>query len=456
MTVVRPKLRVAVVGSGPSGFYAAGHLLASQDVDVEVDMLERLPTPWGLVRGGVAPDHPKIKLVSRVFEKTARHPRFRFYGNLHVGRDVRHDELLGLYHAVVYAVGCDDDRRLGLPGEELPGSWAARQFVGWYNGHPDHRDLRFDLSGSRAVVVGNGNVAIDVARMLCLTHDELAVTDVADHALDALRDAAVEEIVVLGRRGPEQAAFTLPELLELGRLPDADVVVDPRDLEIPEELRDEDADVAARRKVELLREYAQRRPAGRRKRIVLRFLSSPVEIMGAERVQAVRIVRNELRRSRSGALHAAPTGTEETIETSLVLRAVGYAGVAIPGVPFDHAVGVIPNAGGRVLGADGVLAGVYTGGWIKRGPSGVIGTNKKCAQETVAALLADVAEGRLRPDPRPDREEAHAWLSARCPRLVSYAGWEAIDADERVRGGKHGRPRCKLTRVEELLAAAGV
>src|SRR5687768_3090933 len=278
-TPERP-LRVAIVGSGPSGFYAAGQLLNDKERTVEVDLYDRLPTPWGLVRGGVAPDHPKIKSVSRVYEKIAKKPGFRFYGNVAVGRDISHEDLSGWYDAVLYAVGTAADRKSGIPGEDLPGSWSATEFVGWYNGHPDYRDLEFDLSGKRAIVVGNGNVAVDVARMLTLTEDELKVTDIADHAMDALIASNVEEIVVLGRRGPEQAAFTNPELLELGVMGDADVIVDPVDLEIAEDVREESLDQTARKNVEILHEYAQRAPEGRSKRIVLRFLTSPVEILG--------------------------------------------------------------------------------------------------------------------------------------------------------------------------------
>src|SRR5437764_8113793 len=271
-------LRVAVVGSGPAGFYAAGALLAA-DTPVEVDMIERLPTPWGLVRLGVAPDHPKIKSVSRAFEKIAAQPGFRFLGNVEVGRDISQDELLELYDAVVYAVGAQTDRRLGIPGEDLPGSWAATEFVAWYNGHPDFQHLEFDLSGKRAVVIGNGNVAVDVARMLALTPEELAPTDTTDAAIEAISNAGIEEIVMVGRRGPAQAAFTTPELIELGELAGADVVVDPVDLEGAEP-----KDTNAQRNLEVLREYATRTPTGKPRRVVLRFFFSPTAILGEKRV----------------------------------------------------------------------------------------------------------------------------------------------------------------------------
>ena len=299
-------IRIAVIGSGPAGFYAAGHLLKDPAERIEVDMIERLPTPWGLVRSGVAPDHPKIKSVTRVYEKTAAHPRFRYFGNVTFGVDVSREDLLEHYHAIVYATGSPSDRPLGIPGEELPGSHAATEFVGWYNGHPDHTDLEVDLESSeRALVIGNGNVAIDVARMLVLTPDELAPTDTADHALEVLARSAVSEVVLVGRRGPAQAAFTNPELLELGELADADVIVDADELERGLAVADPAAqeDATARRNVEILRDYAAREPAGHPKRIVLRFLLSPVALLPGEdgRLGSVELARNELVAADAGA-----------------------------------------------------------------------------------------------------------------------------------------------------------
>src|SRR5919106_67960 len=351
-------LRVAIVGSGPAGFYAAGHLLKSKshpDLQVQVDVYDRLPTPWGLVRGGVAPDHPNIKAVSRVYEKTAAHPEFRFYGNVDYGTDLTHDDLLARYHAVIYAVGAQVDRRMGIPGEDLPGSWSATEFVSWYNGHPDFRDLEFDLSGERAVVIGNGNVAADVARMLALTRDELAVTDVADHALDVMAESNIREIVVLGRRGPAQAAFTNPELLELGEMTDADVFVDPADAELDPLSRafveSDDASMTVRKNVEIISGYAAREPEGKRRRIVLRFLVSPVEILGEERVEGIRICRNELQ-EQDGALRACSTETIEEFDCGIVFRSIGYKGIPLEGLPFHERSGTIPNEGGRILDDD--------------------------------------------------------------------------------------------------------
>ncbi len=434
-------IRVAVVGSGPAGFYAAAALLTA-DPPAEVDVLERLPTPWGLVRLGVAPDHPKIKDVSRAFEKTAARPGFRFVGNVEVGRDVTHDELRERYDAVVYAVGAQTDRQLGIPGEDLPGSWAATEFVAWYNGHPDYQHLEFDLSGERAVVIGNGNVALDVARMLALTPEELAPTDTTESAIDAINAAGVREILVLGRRGPVQAAWTPVEVGELGDLAGADVIVDPSQLELdPASAAElESAPPTVKRSVEHLRDYAAREPAGKPRRIVLRFLASPVAIVGSDRVEGIEVVRNELVDGR-----AVATGERETIPCGVVFRSVGYRGIALPGVPFDESSGTVPNEGGRVE------PGLYVAGWIKRGPSGVIGTNKKDATETVGLLLEDAREGRL---PGGSGEDLLDLLVERGAEPVLYAGWEAIDATEKAAGEPHGRPRVKLCSWDDLLTAA--
>jgi ferredoxin/flavodoxin---NADP+ reductase len=395
-------LRVAIVGAGPAGFYAAGALLRDADRHVEVELFDRLPTPWGLVRAGVAPDHPEIKSVSRVYEKTAALPGFRFHGNVEVGRDVLHEDLTAHHHAVIYAYGAARDRMLGIPGEDLPGSHAATDFVAWYNGHPDACDLEFDLSTRRAVVIGNGNVALDVARMLVLSRDELAATDVADHALEALSASSIEEVVVVGRRGPAQAAYTNPELRELGTLAAADVVVDPADVQLDEAsaawLEGDQADGRARRNVEIVSGYAARGPGEKPRRVLLRFCASPVELLGDGKVQALRLARNELVAGDGGRITARPTEAVETIECGLVLRSIGYRGAPIDGVPFDASTATVVHDAGRVIDpvAGEPVRGTYTAGWVKRGPSGVIGTNKKCANETVASLLEDFDNGRLR------------------------------------------------------------
>ena len=426
-------LRVAVVGSGPAGFYAAGALFAA-DRPVEVDMIERLPTPWGLVRLGVAPDHPKLKTVSRAFERIADNPGFRFLGNVEIGRDLMHDDLVRLYDAVIYAVGAQTDKRLGIPGEDLPGSWAATEFVAWYNGHPDYQDLQFDLNVERAVVIGNGNVALDVARMLALTPEELAPTDTTDPAIAAIGSSLLQEIVLLGRRGPAQAAFTPPELAELGELAGADVIVDAADLEGAEA-----TDTHSERNLEILRELATRVPAGKQRRVVLRFFHSPVAILGDQRVEGIEIVRNTL----DAEQRAVATDEHERIDCGLVFRSVGYRGVALPGVPFDERSGTIANEGGRVA------PGVYVAGWIKRGPTGVIGTNKKDATETVEHLLLDITDAK-----GVSAADVDALLDERGVRRVVYAGWLVIDEMEQAAGAPQGRPRVKLCTWDELLAAA--
>jgi ferredoxin--NADP+ reductase len=451
---VSQPLRVAVVGSGPAAFYAAGHLLDAEE-PVEVDMLERLPTPWGLVRLGVAPDHPKLKEVSRAFEKIAARPGFRFLGNVEVGRAVTHDELLRAYDAVLYAVGAQTDRRLGIPGEDLAGSWSATELVAWYNGHPDFQDLAFDLSVERAVVIGNGNVALDVARMLALTREELDPTDTTDRAIEAIAGSGIREIVVLGRRGPVQAAWTAPELAELGELAGADILVDPAELELDpaSEAELEAAPPLVRRNVDLLRDFAAREPAGKPRAIRLRFRVSPVAVLGDERVEGVQIVRNRLEPDAGGRVRAVATEESEVIAAGILFRSVGYDGVALPGTPFDERSGTMPNEGGRVLGDGGEpVPGLYCAGWIKRGPTGVIGTNKKDATETVDLLLEDARAGAI-PTGEPDLD-IDELLAGRGIEVVSYAGWEAIDALERARGAEQGRPRVKLCTWDELLGAA--
>jgi ferredoxin/flavodoxin---NADP+ reductase len=452
-------LRVAIVGSGPAGFYAAEQLLDAKDVDdVAVDMFERLATPWGLVRFGVAPDHPKIKAVTRRYEKTAGKDGFRFFGNVEVGSDIAVEDLKDRYHAVLYAFGASGDRRLGIPGEELPGSHSSTEFVAWYNGHPDFADHEFDLTAQTAVVVGNGNVALDVARMLALPRETLAQTDVADHALEALAGSAIEEVVVLGRRGPAQAAFTTPELIELSELAQADVIVDPGDMELDAASARivEEADAQVKRKIEVLHGYAASEPHGHDRRIVLRFFASPLEIVGSDHVEGVRVGRTELVQDGDGRLRAVVTEQEETIPCQLVFRSVGYRGVPLPGVPFDERSATIPNDGGRVLDAPGGAQrpGEYVSGWIKRGPSGIIGTNKKDSQETVDRLLEDYAAGKL-PEPAVgDPDAILALLAERAPEHITYEHWQAIDETERSAGEPHGRPRVKLVRHEHLLDAA--
>ncbi|WP_319457417.1 MULTISPECIES: FAD-dependent oxidoreductase [unclassified Mycobacterium] len=448
---------VAIVGSGPSGYFAAASLLKFADAaddsgqgrDVRVDMLEMLPTPWGLVRSGVAPDHPKIKTISAQFEKIALDPRFRFFGNVRIGEHVQAPELAERYDAVVYAIGAQSDRPLGIPGEELPGSVAAVDFVGWYNAHPHFSDMAPDVSSSRAVVVGNGNVALDVARILVSDPDMLAKSDIADHALESLHARGVEEVVVIGRRGPLQATFTTLELRELAdmeAMADVDVIVDVADFD---KITDDELEAAGKTvklNVKVMRGYAETTPRGAKRRIVFRFQTSPIELKGDGRVESIVLGHNELV-DEGGRLVAKDTGVREELPAQLVVRAVGYRGVPTPGLPFDDRSGTIPHTDGRVEGS----ANEYVVGWIKRGPSGVIGSNKKDSADTVATLLADL-DGRTLPDFGDDHDQSLVeWLLSRQPKLVTDDHWKLIDEHERSLGEPHGRPRVKLTSVAELL-----
>ncbi|WP_137146763.1 FAD-dependent oxidoreductase [Mycolicibacterium sp. CR10] len=459
MPLMRP-YHVAIVGSGPSGYFAAASLLKfaaseeSGDRDVRIDMLEMLPTPWGLVRSGVAPDHPKIKSISAQFEKTAMDPRFRFFGNIRVGEHVHPAELAERYDAVIYAIGAQSDRALAIPGEDLPGSMAAVDFVGWYNAHPHFEEMTPDLSAGRAVVIGNGNVALDVARILVCDPDALASTDIADHALESLHSRGVEEVVIVGRRGPLQAPFTTLELRELGDLNglgDVDIIVDPADFA---DITDDDLEAAGktvRNNIKVLRSYAERPPRGLKRRIVFRFCTSPIEIKSGDgpdkRVASIVFGRNELVRDADGRVVAKDTGEREELPTQLVVRAVGYRGLPTSGLPFDERSATIPHVDGRVAGS----RNEYVAGWIKRGPTGVIGTNKKDSQETVDTLLADLGAAELA-----DFDEDHAhrlatWFVERQPKVVTDDHWRLIDTHERTTGEGTGRPRVKLTSVADML-----
>jgi ferredoxin--NADP+ reductase len=439
--------RAAIVGSGPAGFYAADFLLKA---GLAVDMYERLPAPYGLVRYGVAPDHQTIKRVTAAFERTARQVGFRFRGHVEVGKDVALEELRRAYHLVVLAYGASSDRQLGVPGEALAGSHAATAFVAWYNGHPDHEHDDYDLASERAVVVGLGNVALDVARVLVRPLVELAVTDIADAALEALRASKIREVVLLGRRGPAEAAFDQGELADIAALPGVEVLVEG-DVEFA---LPEGADAAVRKNVEYLATLP-REPSGNAERSVrLRFLASPVELLGeADRVRAIVFEENELVES-GGRVTARGTGRKHELSTGLVIRSIGYQGLQLPGTPFDAKRGVVPNEHGRVLALDAARApGLYVTGWIKRGPTGLIGTNKACARETTDLALADL---ETLPVPTLDPESIDGLLAARGVAVVSYDGWLALDAAEKAAGAAKGKVRDKLTSVSAMLAAAGV
>lgn len=455
-------LRVAIIGAGPTGFYAAGHLFDQKKLVVEVDMYERLPTPFGLVRYGVAPDHQKIKSVTKVFDKIASNPRFRFFGNVELGKHLNVADLRRHYHQILYTTGAQTDKRMGIPGEDLAGSHPATEFVAWYNGHPDFKDYQFDLSQERAAVVGVGNVAVDVARILCRTPEELLKTDIADYALEALRQSNVKEVYILGRRGPAQAAFTNPEVKELGEMEDTDaftradeVKLDP----LSEAAMADSADRATARKVEILQSYADRQPTGKSRKLVLRFLVSPTELVGNEagQVTAMNIVKNELYATESGSLRPRATSETETLSVGLVFRSIGYNGVPLPDVPFHHKWGVILNREGRVIDetTQQPVIGEYTAGWIKRGPSGVIGTNKPDALETVNCMLADVEQGTILSPEQASRDAAAALVCERQPGYFSYADWLKVDEIEVAKGQAVGRPRVKFVTAEEMAAAIG-
>ena len=447
-------LRIAVVGTGPAGMYAAEHLVEDRNLDVEVDLYERLPTPWGLIRGGVAPDHPEKKLViERLFDYFLKHSSVRFFGNVEIGVDVHPDELSQWYDAVIYAVGASGDARLGIPGEELPGCWSAREFVAWYNGDPDFSHLDIDLSHRRAVVVGNGNVALDVARILTMPLGQLEKTDMADHALAALRESAVREVAILGRRGNLQAAYHNPELEELAHLEGVEVAVEGDELPGEDESLDHAADWETRRKLATLRAMSGQRAGGAGKRILMRFLCSPVEILGDRRVEQLRVVRNRLEPDENGRLQARSTGEESLIDTGLVLRSIGYRGTRLAGLPFDDRRGIIGNADGRICDHDGVVPGNYVTGWIKRGPRGIIGTNKKCARNTQRCLVEDIEADRLAPATLGSAEVLEK-VRARQPEVVLRPGWLRLDHAERTAGRPQGRPRVKFTEHRELLAHA--
>jgi len=453
-TVERP-LRVAIIGAGPSGFYAAGSLLQQKEVNVSVDMFDRLPTPYGLVRYGVAPDHQKIKSVAKVYERTSADPRFRFFGHIDFGEDIIHADLRRHYDQIIYAVGAQSDRKLNIPGEDLAGSFSATEFVAWYNGHPDFADLEFDLSCKAAVIVGVGNVAMDVARILAKSADELRSTDIADHAIEVLAHSNIEDIYVLARRGPAQVKFTPPEIKEFGELANADVVVAQAELALdPLSAAEAAASTETQRNLEHLQGYAARTLTGKERRVHFRFRVSPVELIEEDgKVSAVRLEKNQLRADETGYLNADGTGDFETIPACLVLRSVGYKGIPLEDVPYDKRSGIIPNDQGRVKHAESgePVIGEYVVGWAKRGPSGVIGTNKPDAAETVATMLGDVPD--IPPAPQPDPTAIDGLLEERQLNFVTIEGWRILDKIELAQGEAQGRPRVKFTRIQDMLEA---
>ena len=452
-------LRVAIIGSGPAGFYTAAHLLKQSDVHVQVDMFDRLPTPFGLVRFGVAPDHQKIKNVTRVFDRIAQQDTFRYFGDVEVGKDISLGELGQHFHQVCFATGAETDRRMEIPGEDLTRSHTATEFVAWFNGHPDYRDHQFDFSAEHVAVVGVGNVAVDVARILCRTPDELAQTDIADHALEALSQSKVREITMLGRRGALQAAFTNPEVRELGELVGADINVAPEDVRLDPlsqaELDGTDDDTL-QKKMAILEDFAERSREGKERLLTLRFLVSPTELIAGEDggVRAMRIVRNELV-SDGGKLRPRATEQTEELPVDMVFRSVGYRGLPMEGLPFHESWGVIPNEAGRVTDPETgqPVRGMYVSGWIKRGPSGVIGTNKKDGTETAGFMLEDAASSSVLDPANTDPSALEALVRERQPHVVNYADWSRLDELEQSRGEASGRPRVKFTSRAEMRAA---
>ncbi|MDE0611941.1 MAG: NADP oxidoreductase [Gammaproteobacteria bacterium] len=449
-------LRVAVVGAGPSGFYATEALLKSE-IAAQVDLIERLPSPYGLVRSGVAPDHPKLKQSIEVYKKVAALEGFRFFGNVTVGKDVTPQELRDIYHAVIYTCGAETDRRLGIEGEDLAGSHTATEFVGWYNGHPDYRDREFDFSHETAVIIGQGNVAADVARILSKSVDELKHTDISQHALDALAESQIKTIAVVGRRGPAQAKFTTKELREFLELENCQAAIASEELALNEasqtEVADKKAGVVAAKNMAVFEKMAENAEHDKARTCRMMFCRSPIRIEGNGRIERVVLERNEL----SGepfSQRASGTGETETLECGLLFRSIGYRGVPIEGVPFHDSWGVFPNQEGRITdGPDGtVVPGIYTAGWIKRGPSGIIGTNRACAVQTIESLMGDL--NNLSAD-RAGTDALAELLQERGVRSIDFPEWQRIDAEEVSRGEPKGKPREKFTRREEMLQILG-
>ena len=450
-------LRVAIIGAGPAGFYSAAHLLKSDNITVAVDIYDRLLTPFGLVRFGVAPDHQKDKSVTRIYDRSASSPQTRFYGGVEYGKHLSLPELKRLYHQIVFTCGASEDRNLNVPGEEFRGSHSATEFVGWYNGHPDFADHQFDLSQETAVIVGVGNVAIDVARILSTKVADLATTDIADHALASLRQSKVRNIILLSRRGVAQAAFTPVEIKELATLNGVQLITEAAELDsLSQAWLTEHGNKQAQQNVALLQKHARHIPHDNSKQICLRFWSSPVALHGNQTgaVEAVSVQANEPQKSDNGSIRAIPTDRKYRLNAGLVFRSVGYQGVPLPDLPFNEKTNTLSHAQGRLVNQNKPLTGLYTAGWIKRGPTGVIGTNKTCAKETVNCMLEDFVAGKYLLPETPSTKAARKVVIERCPEYIDYDGWLRIDAEEMRAGEKNGRPRVKFTRIQEMLAVA--
>lgn len=449
-------LRVAIIGAGPSGFYAADTLFKS-NLTIHVDAFDKLPTPFGLLRGGVAPDHQQMKTVGKYYDRVAtkNSERFNFFGNVEIGKDITIDELKQYYHALIFSYGSSSDKKTGLPGEELEGNYSAREFVGWYNGHPDYAHFDFDLSQESVCIIGQGNVAVDVARILAKTPEELKTSDIAQHAVEKLSKSKIKQIHMIGRRGPVQVAFTSLEAKELGELEDCNIIVKKEDLILDDANKtelDHESSNKARKNYEILTELAEKPLQNKSKQIEIRFFQSPTEIKGTTQVSSLEcdVVRQE---GEAFNQSIVKTGESISIPCGLVFRSIGYKGVGLPGLPFDDKKGIIPNNSGRIIDEQGnAISGLYTSGWIKRGPSGVLGTNKPCSAETVEKLLEDLEQ--LNDCPIPDTNAILSLLKQRNVTVVSYEDWLVIDEQELARGKAVGKPREKFVTYDELLKAA--
>jgi len=448
--------RVAILGSGPAGFFAADHLFKNNELNIEIDMYDKLPTPFGLVRSGVAPDHQKIKTVTKVYDKIAANPKFKFFGLIEYGNHITLEDLKHHYHQVLFATGAQTDRRMNIPGEDLNRSHTATEFVAWYNGHPDFADLEFDLSGEKIAIIGMGNVAVDVARILCRSEEELSKTDIAGYAFEKLANSNIKEIYMIGRRGPAQAAFTNPELKELGNLETADCLILKDESEVDELTAQhliDNLERSVEKKLEIISEFSNHTKT-KEKSLTIRFLLSPTEIIPDEdgNVKAIKLVKNVLSKSDDGSLRPKATEENEILEVDMVFRSIGYRGIPLPEVPFKESWGIIPNIRGRVADEEenNTLTGLYVTGWIKRGPTGVIGTNKRDSGETVALMIEDIKNNNTFRPENPTSDKIETLIKERNPEYINYEDWLKIDSEEIARGEKVGRPRVKFTKIDDI------
>jgi ferredoxin--NADP+ reductase len=448
--------RIAIIGSGPAGYFAAGHLFKKSDLNIEIDMYDKLPTPFGLVRSGVAPDHQTTKTVTKVYDKIASNPKFRFYGLIEYGNHITLDDLKKHYHQVLFATGAQTDRRMNIPGEDLKRSHTATEFVAWYNGHPEFTDIDFDLSVEKVAIIGMGNVAVDVARILCRSKEELSKTDITDYAFDKLVNSNIKEVYMIGRRGPAQAAFTNPELKELGNLEIADCLILKDESEVDELTAQhliDNLERSVEKKLEIISEFSNHIKT-KKKSLTIRFLLSPTEIIPDEdgNVKAIKLVKNVLSKSDDGSLRPKATEENEILQVDMVFRSIGYRGIPLPEVPFKESWGIIPNIRGRIADEEenNTLTGLYVTGWIKRGPTGVIGTNKRDSGETVALMIEDIKNNNTFRPENPTSDKIETLIKERNPEYINYEDWLKIDKEEINRGEKEGKPRVKFTNIDDI------